>query len=719
MTSIYNHPCSPTIPKLLQSRANAIASIPNSQTTQTFMDLSSPPPPLPPPRPLADCSPTTSSPSLYSRVGHSSPRVQMAKLARRLRALSESSMSGTEEEREEAEEDDDPRRMSMVGGPKVRKYTQVPWEEEWSTHPPVAGSRTNTTYTQNSSHSRGISHEGGPTIVGSADMFSGFSKHATRMLSAATSTTSASSKARTRDPSVASTVNSLDSSTNVLDISSTRRGLAQILGVGQPQAGAKHLLPSASGLSLASNQTASTASSDDRSTPITPKLRSNSNGRLDSSPTLTFASSRKGRASDPYSTLDEDNQSLSLLPAIIPRLTTYKKPAPAVDSMIAASLAAPLTSATTGHPFAAPDRPLLSSGSPGFGLISLEAAQERERTRHLPRTISNPTSRPASGPGKPAIVSQHQRAETSCIQPRTHAQLDTTPRPVTTYAVPPIPDDPPNPLRPTTSCTSAPSSPPNRVRAKKSGLMRLFNKSDKVQGQAPPLPVASCAAVATTPTSKGKEGRSSIWSDHHAPAVPVVPEESAVWPTTRSGLKRAIPAHVMDSIGAAREGLTGGSNKPQLELRPVSMTFTRGLPVDYLSSATNRVDTDSSSSMPSSPTTLLQGHKDGEAISADVARRLKEQMLNAKKAWKMQLFELEAQVRELKDELDETRAAASSERKSGSCSACGCFCGGVGGNDLLSVNGADQKNRRVIDRARVKTAGARGVFGSGSLYEWE
>ncbi|OCF41223.1 hypothetical protein I317_04969 [Kwoniella heveanensis CBS 569] len=766
MTSVHNHPCSPTIPKLLQSRASAVSSIPQSQTTQTFMNLSSPPPPLPPPRTLADISPTTSSPSLYSRVGHSSPRVQMAITTCRLRALSDSSTSGTEGEEEE-EEEDDPRRMSMVGGPKVRKYTQVPWEEDWSagpthTHsqPPVPSSARNGTTTRN--HSRGTSHErgAGPTIVGSADMFSGFSKHATRMISAATSKTSSypysssNSKGRSRDPSVASnvTVSSTDSSNTMLDLSATRRGLAQILGVShshsQSQAhsthstgpsGVKHLLPSASGLSLASNQTTSTASSDDRSTPITPKLRSHSNGRLEISPTLAFTSSKKGRSNEPYSAINEDNQCMTLLPAIVPRTNTYKKPAPAIDPLAPTTLTASLTSATTGYTFAAPDRPLLSSGSPGFGLISLEAAQERERARNLPRTQPNGASEPSANELERSAthnISQHQRAETSYTQPRSNVQqMEMTPRPATTYAVPPIPDDPPNPLRPTTSCTSAPalasasgaSSPPNRVRAKKSGLMRLFNKSDKAQnGHTPPLPTTSSAAVgAATPTSKGRDGRSSLWSDHHLPStgVPAVPSDflpgkSAVWPTSKTGPKRAIPAHVIDNFGSSSDGVIGRGSKPQLELRPVSMTFTRGLPVDYLSSVNVATNGPDNGPAPSSPTALLKGHKDGDAISAELAKRLKEQILNTKKAWKMQLFEMEAQVRELRDELEETRTAAL-ERQSGSCSACGCSCGGVGGNDSLSVNGGEQRSRRVIDRARVKTAGARGVFGSGSLYEWE
>jgi hypothetical protein len=74
---------------------------------------------------------------------------------------------------------------------------------------------------------------------------------------------------------------------------------------------------------------------------------------------------------------------------------------------------------------------------------------------------------------------------------------------------------------------------------------------------------------------------------------------------------------------------------------------------------------------------------------------------NAKKAHQLQVYELEAQIRELKLQV-------SADSQSGeSCFTCE-NCGHERGSKLSSG---------IMNRARVKTAGPRGVFGSGSLYE--
>jgi hypothetical protein len=98
---------------------------------------------------------------------------------------------------------------------------------------------------------------------------------------------------------------------------------------------------------------------------------------------------------------------------------------------------------------------------------------------------------------------------------------------------------------------------------------------------------------------------------------------------------------------------------------------------------------------------------------SSVAEAIKEQIANARKGWMVQLYELEAQIRELKDALAEAK-----EVKPGRCDACGCACGGHaqgGSKEFLMPSGGGG----VMNRARAKTGGARGVFGSGSLYEWE
>ncbi|WWD15918.1 hypothetical protein CI109_100342 [Kwoniella shandongensis] len=750
-------PYSPTLPNLIQSRALATSSIPFSQTTHTLIDVSSPPPPLPPPRGMGMCdvSPTTSSPSLYSRVGHSPRSHMIVRASRRFRVLSESDLSSEEEadDGEEValeEEEEDPRRMSMVGGPKLRKYTETPWEEDWTLEPVPSG---NIIYGRDAHHPP------------SSEMFSGF-RHATRMISAATLT-----RSRTRDASTSSSINTVSdtfSPGGTMDTSSTRRGLAHILGVSgnnTTSGGPKHLLPSASGLSLASNNTTSTASSDERTDPITPKLRQ---GASDTSftglgsPTLIMATSKVRKSvttthRHDFSTTMVDQLTHShshFPPTTTPKAHTRVPVQPIHDNhtklllskVIEQNLRSntlALSPALGGNGFKASDRPLLSSGSPGFGLITLEVAQERERKRNAARLGVS--------------------AESSSIAPERQPQTEVVPleialqrlemsshsRPNTTYSTfPPAsgsegPVPTPLPSPPTTT---------NRIRTKKSGLMKLFNKASG--GAYPPVPPQSSTTVVhqnTSATPGGKKGRPSTrqsgksfnnrTKDVHTPTQSASVQDDLVTETT---------SHISSVL------------KPQLELRPISMTFTRGLPIDYLTHSSPRSTTSKSRTGPGNgdvcgstplrhaPTSsstssssidgtdpavrmrstlydldagtipdLLPEGGHAATISTDVVEQI---LRNARKGWKLQLFELEAQLRELRDELDETRATksanAGARRSAGgvTCTSCGCSCGNVsassdgGDNDLLST-------RRVIDRARVKTAGARGVFGSGSLYE--
>lgn len=193
---------------------------------------------------------------------------------------------------------------------------------------------------------------------------------------------------------------------------------------------------------------------------------------------------------------------------------------------------------------------------------------------------------------------------------------------------------------PRVSDVSSPS--PQKLRGKKSGLMRMFNRTPARSGGRPRRPSVS---------SENRSSRTgSMWSDNG------------------EGYPK-----FQDEIGAA----TIASVKPQLELRPMSMSFR--LPADYLA---QEATADSSS---------------GEKEFDDSM-----QFANARKAWQMQVYELEAQIRELRDELEEGRTNRT-------CHVCARD---KTPNERLAVPGG------VMDRVRVKTAGARGVFGSGSLYEW-
>ncbi|EIW69707.1 hypothetical protein M231_07794 [Tremella mesenterica] len=124
-----------------------------------------------------------------------------------------------------------------------------------------------------------------------------------------------------------------------------------------------------------------------------------------------------------------------------------------------------------------------------------------------------------------------------------------------------------------------------------------------------------------------------------------------------------------------------------------------------------------------------------------LARTIRAELLNARKMWLVQISELQAQVRELKLDLEKKDEVEKGGKK---CETCGCECGkrlGVDGaisgigNSIGNVgsagsgreegvrgggNGRDTgKGTGVMDRGRAKTGGARGVFGSGSLYERE
>ncbi|OCF54134.1 hypothetical protein L486_08329 [Kwoniella mangroviensis CBS 10435] len=752
----HHHSPTPTIHHLIQKRANAISSIPFSQTTTTFINS---PSPIVAPRGMGivEVSPTASSPSLYSRVGHSnSPQIyarsQMIKTSRKLQVLSESEMTHRysvedepyhHEEEAEEEEEEDPRRMSMVGGPRVRKYTQVPWEEEdneaqWSmvTQNPI------------SNHSQA----GGVTVVGSADMFSGFNR------SKPSTTPSGYGKnirstGREREQSTISTTSTImsNSDSSSLNVSSTRRGLAQILGVtsnkDKDNDHAKHLVPSASGLSLASNQTSSASSTSSflsDSTPITPKLKSTNAIQIGVShlPNISDKSDKRIDTFHQGEYENSDASSIGLLPAVIPKssvLSTYKKPqSPLIDNLT-------LTPTPGPAGCTANDRPLMNSGSPGFGLITLEAAQERERQKS--QSQSQNQSQMRSHETIHTQSSTHSRSTTSI-------SIDQQKRPLTTFSIPPIPDDPnAHVLRPTTSCTST-SSPPNKVKSKKSGLMRLFNKSEKDKSAhsnkpVPALPHTTNSTNANgptmTPSLKGRDGVSSramsIWSSSTATtnenstststSTGTVHGESAVWPSSSHKKSQGVPTHGGQGVDEEKRQLEVSSSstlQPKLELRPISMTFSRGLPVDYLvnpqHSYTKRNQPEDDPPIPSVPCTPTSSMTKKKSIPADEEVVDKKKMMNVKKAFTIQIYELEAQIRELKDELKEARARKMLE---GNCDKCGCTCNFIQDQDdkddniLLNVgsNTSGNGNRKVIDRARVKTAGARGVFGSGSLYEWE
>lgn len=553
---------SPTVPRLLQSRAIGANSF---HQTLTLSPPTAPSDrPLPFPRPICPMSPSTSSPSIYShppsQTGHGS---RTAHVNSRLQALTDS--SDEEEDREDA-------RLSMVSGPTVRKYAENPWEQDWHDDQDILG----------------------------------LDGRATRMMRSATQM-----KTRTVSPS-SSTSTAADST------GSTRRGLSNILGVG------KHLLPSASGVSLASTQTSSTASSDDQPNPITPKLKS--------------------AFSPPTSIHDTEAMSFA---------TFTKTSMPLSDEL---KLGTPRILYN--------DRPLLSSGSPGSGLISLEVAQERERTRALSRTQGN------SRAHRPAEPARSQHTAEPVRTPSTVSNLHRRTRPTPSIPIE-IQEHMPT-RRPGRSVSSGHSSPPatNRVKGKKSGLMKLFNKASSSPPR--PIPIPNVALPPSLPSPRPQVTRGNSYGSHHSRPGNMWNENTdPTWP------KAALVAV-----------------KPQLELRPVSMTFTGGLPSDYLS-VKGETDPITANGEILNETAMV------DLMEAELSEAVREQLTNAHKAWQIQLYELEAQIRELKQKLDSREQNHTGHP---ACEACGCTCGGG-----RRRAGNEEGSGGVMDRARVKTAGARGV----------
>lgn len=412
------------------------------------------------------------------------------------------------------------------------------------------------------------------------------------------------------------------------------------------------------------------------------------------------------------------------------------------------------TLSPTPSNFAASDRPLMSSGSPGFGLITLEAAQERERVR-----LGGPT---------PKNVSRKESTQTT----------QTTPR------LPAVP--------------TIPATQSQKIKNKKS-LISLFKSAtgyatNNGPSSAPPVPGFSMVTGGSGKKVQIGEPMPLI----RPPGETSTPAQVQVenW---ENKSRRDQASRVDNAITDRDPDVNSSDNRfllpgPKLELRPVSMTFANGLPEDYLAT-TSPSDTDSimqdgrssvftaSSSLTSA--TSSAGAPLGEGMDdADVneVQALKREIANLKKTHQFQQSELSSQLREMKDrllaseaEIEEIRTEKErwAPREDG-CTECGCTCGmavsemlmgsapsprpsgpspNVGGgrarsgtttrsvrsvrstksahsarNDYAAIPVPNvpipertpvQRAGGVMDRGRVKTGGARGVFGTGSLYEWE
>ncbi|KAI9638301.1 uncharacterized protein MKK02DRAFT_42689 [Dioszegia hungarica] len=399
--------------------------------------------------------------------------------------------------------------------------------------------------------------------------------------------------------------------------------------------------------------------------------------------------------------------------------------------------------------FAASDRPLMSSGSPGFGLISLEVAQERERVR-----LGGPTPK-SSGTKK--------------------GKDQTTPR------LPAVP--------------TLPATQSQKIKNKKS-LISLFRSatayasgSSGPAGPAPPVPGFSMVNTSAGGKKMNIGEPMPLMLPHEGMATPSARDPPEQWPSApRESREDARPPMRDDRPPQASRTLLPG---PKLELRPVSMMLANGLPEDYLaSSSTSELDDsqDGRSSVftatesLSSTSSLLEDPDASDPSAHPEVLALRKELANLKKTHQYQQSELSSQLREMKDQLSATQAEMEEVRadkqrwapREDGCTECGCTCGmavsemlmgsapsprlasgagtvmgrarsGTTSRSVRSVRStksttsgrADYSGipvpavpipertpgggggRGVMDRGRVKTGGARGVFGTGSLYEWE
>lgn len=276
-----------------------------------------------------------------------------------------------------------------------------------------------------------------------------------------------------------------------------------------------------------------------------------------------------------------------------PRASVVRRHRPTISQPYSLAV---LSSPVNKHPempMPSAHRPIGASASPGFSLISLADAQQREKDRAAYRGA--PPPRPEQRPIEPTSPQSH------------------------------------------------------RLKGKKSGIMKFLNK---------------------TPRAKRPGEKRDISSPEPYNIPPPLPQQ----------------AQAANNNESETDDLQLGAGL--LQLRPVSMNISRHFPDQYLAFA---------SPPPSpGPTQGATNDLEKERLARIEAER---RFTNAQKAHMLQVYELEGQIRELKLQL-----AADPQYSGSSCENCGH----ERGNKLSSG---------IMNRARVKTAGPRGVFGSGSLYE--
>ncbi|KAL1719576.1 hypothetical protein EV715DRAFT_199109 [Schizophyllum commune] len=378
--------------------------------------------------------------------------------------------------------------------------------------------------------------------------------------------------------------------------------------------------------------------------------------------------------------------------------------------------------------------------APAFSLISLEEAQANQRTRSNTVQSSAGGAAPdtSSFPPVPFPDSDDTRSLNGDFANARNRMRSTSAGGKARHALhtmvvgtPPRADgrelDPSN-------------APPGgkQLKHKRSGFMRIFNGGREKDEKPPPVPslAEGYASFNSQQSMQQQQQPKPAQKIHRVPVPQLSPtlsnddSASSNAPTTprRGSTKRSPPllsinTHRSPSVHDQPRFIAPAMRNESplsapahvnefpspLKLRPVSTLFSAlG---DHISH--DGEEPDSGSLSPNtilSPITPVSCGKDplpsvaGDDQSA-VIRALQEQIIGAKKAWQRHVWELEGQVRDLKAEVEELRAA---EADAQYCEACGR------GKPKEDTSHA---KTGVVNRPRARTGIAASRFGSHSDYD--
>ncbi len=379
--------------------------------------------------------------------------------------------------------------------------------------------------------------------------------------------------------------------------------------------------------------------------------------------------------------------------------------------------------------------------SPNFNLISLEEARAqrtRSATAQTPSvSLPFPERESDRGSGHSPSNSVASRARARSISAGARAKQAITnivgaPKPERRDSEPAVV---PNHNASSTSGTS----PGKNLKHKKSGFLRLFNGRDD-KSPPPPVPSLSDGFAAFNATQKApKTPLPRIPVPQLSPTLTVPDNYSTPSgspkrtppplsinttspvsraPSTGVGSRFAERLGPGDAVGVPQSAPPNVTEFPALKLRPVSTVFSAHFGNHILSNDTilspTELDTPSSATPSTvvSPTTSMSFSRFHDKPSivtpsddqSSVIQALQDQITSAKKAWQRHIWELEGQIRDLKEEVETLRAGD----KEDYCSSCGR---GQASSDHSTSSG-ETKPLSVVNRPRARTGTGQSRFGS-------